>query len=197
MSKTKIITITCWIISALALIGLAIWLLVSSLSGAAFSAFSGNFSLGINLSGTENLTGVFDIQGTYTADVADINSIKINWVAGDITVTPYNGDVVQITESAQRQLQDNERFFMNTSGSTLNIRFTEKNRFRRMPQKKLELLVPQSLSDSLQLLDISSVSSKIGVKDLQAASLDFNSVSGAIEISNISSDSIKLNSTSG
>ena len=56
MGKMKMITITCWIIAALALIGLAIWFL----TGTAFGFAERNWRIGWSVgTGWETLTGPF------------------------------------------------------------------------------------------------------------------------------------------
>jgi len=196
MNAVKIITIICWIISAIVLAGLLIWVLTGTVfgSGLFWSDGIGNWSIGCS---TENLTGPFESQGTQTADVANINSIKIGWVAGEITVIPHDGNEIQFTEYAQRSLRDNERLRMTTDGGTLNIRFRERNIIGNMPRKNLEVLVPFGLSVDMTRLDISTTSGSVKTEDFTADTVDISSVSADINIAKIVSQTIDISTTSG
>ena len=193
MNAVRIATIACWIISALVLAGLVIWFLTGSLFGVLTDGM-GNWSIGF---GIENLSGSFETDSTYNVNTEGIDSIKINWVAGEVTVRPHDGDDIQIIESAQRTLRDNEKLNYSISGNTLEIRFRERGlRSVRIPSKRLEVLVPHFLSESVDTLAIDSVSGDINVQDINASRLDLDSTSGNITIAGVY-DSAKLNTISG
>lgn len=174
MSKTRIVTIVCWIVSALALVGLLIWLI----AGTVFGGLFGN--IGLNFGGSERLSGPFELDRTYTVQVGEIDTIRIDWVSGDVAVRPHGGSDIIINEYAQRELRDNERLSYSVSGSTLEINFLERGlSFRRMPNKMLEVLVPYDLADSLNLLSASTVSARVNITDISANTLRGNTVSGA------------------
>jgi len=201
MSKTKIVTIICWSVSALVLIGLLAWFLINSVFGGwgMFTNSDSGFNIfGMNFGGFENLTGPFEVQGVKNESTTDIHSIDINWVAGEITVVPHFGDDIQITESAQRRLNDNERMKVTSNGGTLKVEFRERGSLRgNMPRKNLEVLVPYELSENLTLLSVNTTSGKINISEFEAATLDISSVSASIDISAIVSNSIDLSTTSG
>ena len=191
---TGVIKIIFWVVSALVLIGLVIWFL----TGTVFGAWSGNWFSGINIGGFESLTEPFSSQSVKTADPSNIHSLNINWVAGEITVIPHDGDEIIVTEYAQRQLRDAERFRISTDGGTLTIRFRENNnRIRNMPRKNLEVLVPRELSDDLNRLVINTTSGKVNVENFEASSLNISAVSAAVGVTNIVSQNIDINTTSG
>ena len=194
MSTIRIVTIICWIVTALALAGLVIWFLFGSAFGA-WSDGMGNWSIGFG--GTENLTGPYESQGAYSADATGLHSVRIRWVSGEVTVIPHDGNEIQITEFAQRELRDSERLRMSTSGGTLTIRFTEQRSIGRMPQKRLEVLVPRDLIKSLNMLDIDTVSGGVNIKDSGAARININSISGAVDLANMNSQFIDISTTSG
>jgi len=197
MSTTRIITIVCWIVSALVLTGLAIWFITGSIFGS-FSHRLGDFNLfGVNVSGWENLTGPFEVDGVYNVGETGLDSIKVNWVAGEVTVRQHNGNDIQITELSQRELRDNEKLRYTISGGTLEISFRDRGITRgRMPQKRLEVLVPSNLSQSMKDLTIDSVSGSINITDIKASNLTTESVSGNLNASGAFRD-IRANSVSG
>ena len=201
MSTTKIVTIICWSVSALVLIGLLVWFLIGSVFGGwgfLTNSDSGFNIFGMSFGGFESLTGPFEIQNVQNESTTDIDSININWVAGDIVVIPHSGNDIQITESAQRRLNDNERMTVTSNGGTLRIEFRERGSFRgNMPRKNIEVLVPFDLSENLTSLKINTTSGKVGVSSIEATTLDISSVSAAIHISEIVSGNIDLSTTSG
>ena len=198
MNGIKIITVICWVVSALVLAGLAIWFLTGSIFGGWFGDRSGNMPFGINIGGFQNLTGPFTTQGNETVSTSGLNTIKVNWVAGEVTVIPHDGNDIQIEEYAQRDLKDNERMRVTINGATLNIEFRGKGSFRgNMPRKNLEVLVPRTLSENLTNLTVNSTSGSINVDDFKADSINLTSVSATIKASGITANSVDFNTTSG
>ena len=191
MSRTRIITVICWIISAVALIGLAAWFIIGPIFGlgSGVSLFGG---------GIGGLTGPFEEQGTYSVSIEDVNSLYIDWVAGSVTVTPFGGGDIQITEFSQRELRDGEQLRLTTSGGQLQIDFAaSRNVMQNMPPKNLEVQIPYELIGNFAYATVRSVSGHINVADLSAGSLNVHSVSGRIELDGISTRTLTANTTSG
>jgi len=183
MNKLRAITVVCWIITAVVLIGLVVWFLSGSVFGFVTDTMAGNRNFAFNIGRGGNLTGPYEVDGVYNVGVSNIDSIKINWVAGEVTVIPFDGSDIQITESSQRELQGNEKLIYTVNGSTLDIRFRERSVIvGNMPPKRLEVLVPQVLSEDMRVLSIETVSGGTTVSSITAARLDIESVSGSIDI---------------
>jgi len=177
------------------MIGLAFWFLTGTLFGIGSDRWdSGRFGF---ITGWEILAGPFEIAGTYNADVYDIDSIDIDWVSGDVTVRPHDGDQIRVTEYAQRELRGTEKFHVSTSGDTLTIRFCEPGHIGRMPKKRLEVLIPRRLSESIDRLSVETVSGGIDVDSMVTQTLKADTVSGLVNISEITSRTLGVNSTSG
>ena len=201
MNGMKIATIICWIVSALVLVGLILWFLTGSMFGNLFGNWNrgwDGFPFGLGRGITENLTGSFTVDGTYTVETEGLDAIKIEWVAGEVTVKAHAGDNIIITEMAQRELRFNEKLRYDTSGHTLTVKFTERGRASmRMPPKRLEVLVPEPFAENLARLHIDSVSGGINIDDLNApALLHLNTVSGNINVTGAVND-INIDSVSG
>jgi DUF4097 and DUF4098 domain-containing protein YvlB len=200
MKSIRVITLVCWIVTAVVLCGLVVWFLTGTTFG--LRTGDGGWSVGLNSGGWESLSGPFEEVGSHSVDPAGLNSIKVNWVAGEITVKPHDGSAILITEFAQRELRENEKLRVDNSGGTLTIRFRERNFSGRMPQKRLEVLVPRELSESLHNLSVDTVSGDVNIESINAAMLtsgttsaninatgafnavDLGSVSGRITLSN-------------
>jgi len=196
MKTIRVVTIVCWVVVAATMLGLAGWFLTGTMFGIR-PARSMPFIVGF---GTGPLTGPFNVVGEYSADPAGINNIQVNWTSGEVTIIPHDGNMIEITESAQRELRDDERMHVSVSGGTVEIRFVDRGISTinmRIPQKRLEVLVPQALSENLNILGVGSVSGRVNVDNMAVASLDVGTTSGAINVSNITSREVDLNSTSG
>jgi DUF4097 and DUF4098 domain-containing protein YvlB len=193
----RIITIACWIIAALALSGVAIWFLTGTVFGIGAGKIDSGWDFGIGISGLEILSGPYVAVGSYSPGASGIDSLDIDWIAGDVTILPHDGDSFKITEFAQRQLKENEKLIIGTSGGTLTIKYCENNRIIKMPQKKLEVLIPRTLSENLNKLSADAASSGISIDNISADILTANTVSGAIRISGSSSLTFNVDSASG
>lgn len=193
MNTMRVITVVCWLVAALVLIGLAIWFL----TGSVFGINSDRWNININIGDWEALTGPYEAVGVYTPGTEGINSLSVDWINGDVTVKPYDGDNFQITEFAQRELKENEKLKINTSAGTLTIKYKESGTVLRMPQKNLEVLVPRTLCETFNKLSAESVSGAVTVESINAETLSANSISGDIKISNSVSRMLDLDTTSG
>ena len=191
MKTMRVFTIIFWAVAAIALIGLALWFLTGSVLGIGRNGWS--------IGGAwETLTGPFEVDGIYKVGANDLHSIYIDWVAGDITVKPYDGDEIQITEFARRGLQDDEKLNYGSSGGVLTIKFSERNSWlRNMPAKKLEVLLPRSLSENFDKFTVDSTSGSVIVENINAGAFKAGTVSGSVHITNITSQTFDTETTSG
>ena len=199
MKTMKIITTVCWIFTALAIVGLAAWFLTGTLFGIRLNGRNLNrpLGLGINIGGWENLTGPYELAGSYNIGTEGLDSINIDWVAGRIDVNPYDGNEILISEYAQRQLRDEEKLLLNTSGSSLTVKFRENGNIGFIPQKRLEVLIPRSLCESLKRFTLDSTSGSVHVDYINADTFRVNSISGSIELASVRAGTFETESTSG
>jgi DUF4097 and DUF4098 domain-containing protein YvlB len=195
MKTTRIVTIICWCISALALTGLLVWfLLFSPLAGLGNNGF---LSFNLSAGGFESLTGPYNPVGTQTLSQDGVDSFSIDWVSGSVTIKPHDEDTINITEFAQRELNSDEQMKVTTNGSTVKVEYTEGNRFVNMPNKRLEVLLPHSLSNDLANLLMNSTSGSKNISDISANTIDLDTTSGNISITNVDAGEIRINCTSG
>ena len=176
MNKTKIITMICWIISAVTLTGLVIWFVVA---GPLFSLGNGIPRFGFG--GWESLTGSFEEQGTYSVPIDGLDSMHIDWTAGNVTIRSYDTNEIQITEFSQRELRDNEQFRIHTEGSTIKVDFSTRRLrgLQRMPQKNLEVIIPYEFIENIDVFTVTTVSAHVDIEYLNSTNLNVNTVSGA------------------
>jgi len=195
MKTMRVITIVCWAITAIALAGIAVWFITGSVFGFMSDRWGG-WNFGMNIGGYESLAGPFSAVGNRSVDATGVNSIKIEWIAGDIRITPHDEKEIRITELAQRELRDYEKFYVGTLGDTLTIRFTERNLKGNLPQKQLEIFIPRELSENMQTISIDTISSSVTVTGIYATTLKCETVSGNMNFSGVFANT-NVNSMSG
>lgn len=187
MSRTRIVTIVCWSVSALVLIGLAVWFFFHVLPGSGTSV-----SIGF-----DNLTGPYETVGSYSEPADGIKSISVDWVSGEVTMIPYEGDTIQITESARRELSENEMLKLEVDRGRLAISYTKGTFLNNMVSKRLELLVPEDLAKELERLDVQAVSADLKISGFDVDSFALSDTSGVSELSDIRTEKAKIGSVSG
>ncbi len=195
MNSTRIITIICWLVTALVLIGLVIWFLTGSLFGIN-TGFKINMPV-FHIGSLETLTGPFNEAGTYTVEADGVESIHVDWVSGEVRITPYDGSDIKITEYAQRELNDNEKLACGMDGDTLKIKYVSTPVTFSMLTKKVEVLVPESLAGELDQLKVESTSAELEINGFTVKTLTIDETSGTSDISNIRADSVSVDSVSG
>ena len=195
MSTAKIVTVICWVVVAIVMIGLVIWFLTGSLFG-----ISTGFKLptsGINIGALDNLTGPFSEAGSYTVPAEGIRSIDVSWTSGEASIAPYDGSVVKITEFARRELQDREKLVLGTSGDRLEVRYSQPGISVNMATKRLEILVPRTIAGSLNAIAVESASAGLKISDFSAKTVSIHETSGTSNITNVRADSVEVRSVSG
>lgn len=188
MDRYKRIQIISCVIVFVVLIGLAIWFL----SGNVFVTHGRSYQI-------ENIGGSYDEVGRYNIETADIDEFDINWIAGVVTVTPYNGNDIELVEYAQRDLKVDEDLIYNTVNNKLKIRFCEEKKrfFDHLPPKKLEIFLPAALAGNLRDFIISSVSAPVNISEITTDYLEVDTVSGESGLSKIKAGRMILGSVSG
>lgn len=137
---------------------------------------------------------------------ANIKKIKIDWVAGNVTLRVGSSDEIVFSESTYRGLTESQkmRYTISNSG-VLEIRFREDidNIFgwlsldANMPEKKLTMEVPASLLAQLDELNIDSVSANIDLSGVYGVKTKLSTVSGDVECTDITTDELHVSTTSG
>ena len=185
LNKTRVVTIICWAISAVALLGLIAWVLASGLFG-----FGTGWDFGI---------GTFEPVGEHSVSADNIEALSIDWTSGRVYIGRHSGNEIQITEFARRTLRDGEHLRLNTDGGTLTIEFTERYRFfgGNTLTKQLEVLIPYAYSESFERFYINTTSGRIAIRDIEADVFTAATTSGRIELNGIAAQALSASTTSG
>jgi len=197
MRTVKLITTICWIVTALILVGLAIWFLTGSLFGFAPDGWDSILSSGFSFSSIEKLSGSYEEVGSYNVPADEVDSFDIMWVTGNVTVVPYDGSEIKLIEYARRALEDDELLKLTTTNGKLRIAYCSRTKWVRIPQKKLELFIPDELSKSIHSFIVDSTSGDVNLESISAKDMNIDSVSGSIKLSDIYAPALSLDSMSG
>ena len=172
-------------VSASAVVRIVIWsvvfcLLTGLFALAMFRETFGHGGISLGFGGYYYNDDGFSV-GNGTTD-RTITAIDIDWVAGDVTVALSDGDRVEIFEDYDGT--DANRLRWKVRGSELVVKFRKPSWLNEEYDddgKKLTILIPASMADGLDEIQIETVfsSQNIGVS---ARELDISSVSGRVSV---------------
>lgn len=158
----------------------------------------GIVSFATNTNG-RNSTGTAYSDGGVSIPAGNIREIDVNWVSGEMDIRFYDGADIQITETADRALNDNQRLRYEVKGDKLIIDFSGKNigLFVNTPSKSLELLIPAGIA--LDKLSVENVSSGVTLtgKNTQLNELDIDNVSGTVFVADVHARKLDMETVSG
>jgi len=185
----RAVTIACWAITAVVLVGVSIWVLTS---GVFFWRAS---FLGVSV------TRPLGVASSQSVSAHDVQVMNIDWTAGRVTVMPWDGSEIQITEFSASELREGEALRLSTQDGTVNIAFRENKGpvigIGRDQQKDLEVLIPRRLASDFESFSVSGVSGRVTVNGLSARTFAAGSVSGRLELTDITADRLNAETTSG
>jgi lia operon protein LiaG len=182
MKTSAMIRIILYAFIALLLTGVLIW------------GIGGNHNLNFfsfNLFGNSGLNYNDDeyIIGDGEVDKDKVDSIQVDWLAGNVTVLPYeegsgDNDVVTFTEESNTQLDEDYEMRYKVEGGVLKIMFAKsKVKFSgifKSLNKDLTIQLPEGMT--LNDVTIDTVSANIEIENVEAANqFDLETVSGTID----------------
>ncbi|MDD3192629.1 MAG: DUF4097 family beta strand repeat-containing protein [Oscillospiraceae bacterium] len=187
------IRIVCWGLVLLFLTGI----LICSLIGVPV--------LGVNLNAWEGFSWRADSRvtqgdgsGHYQVPAENIKQLDINWTAGSVELVPYDGTEISFSEEAFGTLTEKNSLRYGVSDGVLVIRYVKNGLlFGNQPSKKLQVMLPRELAQSLEKIEVDSVSAKIDATDLQAGKMKYNTTSGSITLSGLQAEEIEIDTVSG
>lgn len=116
--------------------------------------------------------------GPAEVEPRNVNRLVIDWIAGSVTVKPYEGDTISISEPEQNKEKDRLRW--RQEDDTLTIRYCASTGTGSVGAKDLTVKIPTGLWSALKYVQISTVSADAQVTGLEAGELQFDSTSGAL-----------------
>lgn len=164
-----------------------------------FFSFNLFGSSGLNYNDDEYIIG----DGEVAKD--EVDSIQVNWTAGNVKVVPNDGnssdaDMVTFTEDSNTQLEEDYEMRYKVEDGVLKIMFAKSNvKFSgifKSLNKDLTIQLPADMT--LSDVTIDTVSANIHIEDIQASSqFDLATVSGNIDGVGMTADNIDAETVSG
>lgn len=124
----------------------------------------------------------------------DIDALQIDWVAGNVYLTP--ADQKEITVTEDRHGSD-DPMVIRQNGSELIVEFSEKKFIGSLSPKKKDLHIAFPADWHCEKLEIDAVSARVEVQELTAGKVTASTVSGNFFLENCTADEMRLDSVSG
>lgn len=155
----------------------------------------------------------------YTQPVDEISNININWKAGNVTLTYYDGDSIKITESCASELNSDTKLSIAEDDEDLTISWNDseklyyKKTIPTLTQKDLTVEIPNSMKLGTVKFNVNDSSvttygytaeslsvdtkSDVNIQNVTADDITISGTSGQIYVYQCEADSLKANSQSG
>ena len=135
----------------------------------------------------------YTASSDFTVD-DNISNIKIDWIAGDITVKTGEGDSVRVYESSDSE--DPEDIMRHkTDGERLTVKFRASGYYAVMYKKDLTVEIPASLE--IKSIVINTVSSEITFEGGSFGDITVSDVSGSVNLKDVKCRELDVDSVSG
>ncbi|MGN0493155.1 MAG: DUF4097 family beta strand repeat-containing protein, partial [Acutalibacteraceae bacterium] len=192
MKTSAVIRIVIWSLVAVILTGM----LVAGIALKGTNVGLGDFSIGFS-GNTYADAGSYSIGGGSITE--PINAVTVNWVSGKIDISVYDGDTVEVSETAVDDEDYKLRYKVENGRLTVH---SEKSGFSfgiiSKPKKELTVKIPRVYAESLKELKINSTSAEIRIDGLTVSqSVEIDTVSGKVTAENLTAASLECDTVSG
>lgn len=168
---------------------LALILIIALIAGLLVRNFAIDFKFGFSeIQGTRGSSG--------SVNAADVQALKIEWVAGNVKVQP--GDTDQITFQEDEGLAEKDQLIWDLSGNCLTIHYM---------QPRVNIGISVEISKDLIItvpkewictdLEVNAVSAIVDVTGLQIDTVEFEGVSGTCNFHDCDVGAMNIESVSG
>ena len=153
-------------------------------------------------------------SGEVSFDPAEVKSLDVDWSSGSVTVLPYDGDELLVSEYASSRLSESQRLRWRLSGGRLSILCCAQNRLQ-LADKDLSVFVPEGwIAESVELdgasadislsqlsvrgdLRVDTGSGDVFLMDLRADRVEVDGASAWIYLSALACGELDLDTASG
>ena len=187
MSKT--VKHIIWVALALVLIGVLLMGVSFGLGARARDLWQGLQGVSWPFSGIGSLTygntrdwnNAFSADGQYSVAADGINGMTIDWISGEVLLTPYDGQDIRFVETSHENIPVERALRWGVDGSTLCIQYCAPGRYGVFPGKSIEVLVPTQLADAMAQLTIDATSADVRVSGMSIGDVTLEGISGGID----------------
>lgn len=147
--------------------------------------------------GYRDWQNAYAADGQYAASVQGVDSVDLDWIAGDVRVQTYDGGEITFSETAVVGIGADKALRWGIEDGTLYIQYCPPQTAGDLPVKSLTLLLPAALAEKLDSFSFSGTSSQLEATGLTARSLSAAGVSGALTFADADAQRVTLSSVSG
>lgn len=146
------------------------------------------------------------VTGTASVSAAGIREIEVEWVGGNLTIQASDGGEIVFTETSSTALTDAQKMRYTCTGGKLRIYYCTSTAEQwnwldletlHMPEKELTLLVPRALMETLDELDVDSVSASVLIDGVYGRETSLETVSGNAKLRGAKCEELDLITVSG
>ena len=194
--QSAIIRIVAWSISAVLLAVILILGIRGDFRNVGFGSFSFGFNSSVQYSDADKYRpGNVEINGD------EIESLEVNWVDGTITVEVYDGDTVQVSEKARKELEESKQLHYYNKNGRLMIQYRKAEKswfsFGDNLRKELTIRIPVKTAEAMGEIQIDTVSSDTEIRGISAEQMKLDSTSGDFMLTKCHMSELDMDSTSG
>lgn len=153
-----------------------------------------SFSVGLTVSGLGDWDNAYSPDNHYEVDVS-LSRLDIDWSAGRVTLTPYEGAQVIFEEEAGEAFDADHALRYGVKNGTLYIQYCRKGLVSNLPAKQLTVYIPSE--DFFRSIRIDSASAEVCAQDINCELFEVDTASGNVELENIRAADAQLSTTSG
>ena len=113
-------------------------------------------------------------------DPAQVRELDIDWVAAEVAVEAWEGDVIRIAEWSAAPLEDGHYGRLLLEGGELSVDYASAGNMKNLPLKKLTVQVPADIE--LRSLSVDTASGGVSVIGLNGGELDIDTASGGVAV---------------
>lgn len=151
----------------------------------------------------ESYKNEFNAKNTYEVNPSGINELSIDWVDGNVTIEPYDGTEIILTESSSSKITEKNNLGYRVDEGELEISMTKRiGDFHLSPKdidikKDLIIKIPSSLASHLMEISLDGVNTNLVLNEISAGGLSVNTVNGNVIGKNLSLSEIELDTVDG
>lgn len=127
-----------------------------------------------------------------------VNSLKIDWISGDIIITSGKTDTIRVAETSDYEITDSNRMTYAVTGNTVKLNFCKSTKslkkLNNIKSKTLTVTLPEKLYNKI---DIEAVSADVQIDNVRAADIEIETVSGEANLNTVTVDKLDFASVSG
>lgn len=180
MKTAKKVGIICWSAVALLLVSVLIWGIVAGPQ--IFEGFSMSFN-NFNIN-EENAK----IVNTYSVPIEDFEEINIDWRAGYVKISEYDGKEIQLIERTQKELSSDKAMKYQVSNGVLNIKSSKSYGWSFFSfgeiQKILDINLPKGSVKEIARILVNTASADVYLNDMNLNEFSTFTASGDISVEN-------------